>query len=309
MASGVSEIRVSVGPGARTSVAVRKQGDLAIAGAPRSAAADNAEIAPMVRLFSPAAILGLAARFAALPAIALGLALAVGAMGPIAQDQHFHDFADTSLFGLAHFGNVVSNAAYLVVGLVGLRRIAQLGAALPTATALALRAWFTGFVLVAAGSAWYHADPGDTSLVWDRAAMTVVFAAASAIYVADRISGRAGLVVLAVLVALGLWSQAYWYATDDLRPYRFAELLPFALVPAITVLFPGRLTTFRHALAVIAVFAAATVCEHFDAEIADLLGDATSGHTIKHLISAGAGWLMVPMVARRALSIRFPVRP
>ena len=119
----------------------------------------------MVRLFSPAAILGIAARLAAVPTIVLVLALAVGAMGPIAQDQHFHDFADTGLFGLAHFGNVASNAAYLVVGLVGLRRVALLGTAIPGATALALRAWFIGFVLVVAGSAWYHADPNDTSLV------------------------------------------------------------------------------------------------------------------------------------------------
>jgi hypothetical protein len=258
----------------------------------------------MVRLFSPATVLALAARISALPAIALGLALAVGAMGPIAQDQHFHAFADTSLFGIAHFGNVASNAAYLMVGVAGMCRLARVGIAVPAETALTLRAWFIGFILVAAGSAWYHADPSDASLVWDRAAMTVVFAAATAIYVADRISGRAGLLLLAALVALGLASQLYWHASGDLRAYRFAELLPFALVPAICMLFPGRLTTFRHAAAVIGVFAAATLCEHFDVEIADLLGGATTGHTIKHLISAGAGGLMIAMIGRRTPSVR-----
>lgn len=250
-----------------------------------------------------------APRIVALAILAAALAIAIVAAGPLAQDQHFHAFADTSVLGIAHFGNVASNAAHLAVGVAGLRRLARIGIAIPAATALALRAWFIGFVLVAVGSAWYHADPSDASLVWDRAAMTVVFAAATAIYVTDRVSGRAGLLVLAALVALGLGSQLHWHATGDLRAYRFAELLPFALVPAICMLFQGRLTTSRLALGVIAVFAAATVCEHFDPEIADLLGGATSGHTIKHLISAGAGWLMVPMMGRRAPSGRAPAGP
>jgi hypothetical protein len=263
----------------------------------------------MASMLCPAGPQRPALRIAVLAALAAALVLAIAAAGPLAQDQHFHAFADTSLFGIEHFGNVVSNAAYLAVGVAGLRRLAGAGPAIPAATALTLRAWFIGFILVAAGSAWYHADPSDASLVWDRAAMTIVFAAATAIYVADRISGRAGLLVLVGLVALGLLSQLHWHDTGDLRTYRFAELLPFVLVPAIAALFPGRFTTFRHALAVMAVFAAATLCEHFDAEIAALLGDATSGHTIKHLISACAGWLMIPMLGHRAANLRNSARP
>jgi hypothetical protein len=234
-----------------------------------------------------------------LPAILIGLALAVAAAGPLAQDQAFHAFADTSLLGVSHFGNVASNAAYLIVGVAGLWRVRRIAAAIPADTAMALRAWFAGFILVALGSAWYHANPSDASLLWDRAGMTIVFAAASAVYVADRIPGRAGRFVFLALAVLGLGSQFYWDATGDLRLYRFVEFLPFALVPAICALYPGNLTTFRHAAAVIAVFALATIAEHFDVEIAEFLAETTTGHTIKHLLSAAAGWLMVPMIARQ----------
>src|SRR5262245_57475510 len=107
------------------------------------------------------------------------LCVAVWAQGPLEQDQAFHDFAETEAFGLAHFGNVVANAAYLLVGMLAWRRIEPV--AVPPATKAALRAWALGFILVAAGSAWYHADPSDDTLAWDRAAMTVVFAAATAL--------------------------------------------------------------------------------------------------------------------------------
>jgi hypothetical protein len=234
---------------------------------------------------------------AVLVTIAAIVALAIAAAGPLAQDQDFHAFADTSLFGIRHFGNVASNAAYLIVGVAGLWRLHRMAAVIPGHTVMALRAWFAGFILVALGSAWYHAAPSDASLPWDRAAMTIVFAAASAVYLADRISGRAGYFVFLVLAAMGLGSQFYWDATGDLRLYRFVELLPFVLVPAICALYPGRLTTFRHAAAVIVVFALATMAEHFDVEIAERLAETTTGHTIKHLISAAAGWLIVPMVA------------
>ncbi len=235
-------------------------------------------------------------RFAALAGLAALLAAAIAAAGMLHQDQQFHEFAGTAAFGLPHFGNVVSNLPYALVGIAGLARLGRTDASLPLKAAFA--AWCGGFILVAAGSAWYHAAPGDASLVWDRAAMTIIFAAATALYAADRISPRSGAVALAVLAALGLWSQWHWAVTGDLRAYRFAELLPFVMVPAICVLFPGRVTTLRHAWAIIAIFGLATLCEHYDRAIAEAV--AVSGHTVKHLVSALAGWLAVSMVSGRA---------
>ncbi|MGH7909171.1 MAG: hypothetical protein ACRENW_04890, partial [Thermodesulfobacteriota bacterium] len=211
----------------------------------------------------------------------------------------------TGLFGWTHFGNVVSNLAYVVVGIVGLIVVRPVRIDAAAAVRAAISAWFIGFILVAAGSAWYHSHPNDSTLVWDRAAMTIVFAAATALFISDRISARAGPAFLIGLIALGLASQIYWHLTGDLRIYRFVEYLPFVIVPAICLLFPGRLTTFRHALAIIAVFAAATLCEHFDHDIHRLFGGAVSGHAIKHIVSAAAGWLLVPMIrgdARRSNS-------
>ena len=46
--------------------------------------------------------------------------LALLALDPIPQDPNYHLFADNrSLFGIPHFNNVISNAGFAVVGIVG----------------------------------------------------------------------------------------------------------------------------------------------------------------------------------------------
>ena len=42
---------------------------------------------------------------------------------PEFQDQAYHDFAPTALFGVADFGVVASNGAFLIVGVWGLWRL------------------------------------------------------------------------------------------------------------------------------------------------------------------------------------------
>jgi hypothetical protein len=46
--------------------------------------------------------------------------LALLALDPIPHDPNYHLFADTrSLFGTPHFNNMISNASFAVVGILG----------------------------------------------------------------------------------------------------------------------------------------------------------------------------------------------
>ena len=226
---------------------------------------------------------------------ALGLGIAALAP-PEHQLQAYHDFAPS---GPGNMGIVLSNLAFLVVGLWGLRLLyggplgralfATPGEAWPYAT------FFAGAVLVTFGSGYYHLDPDDGTLVWDRLAMTVIFMGLFATFIADRIHGRAGVaVMLPALLALGAVSIAYWDVTGDLRAYRVVQFLPMVLIPLICLLFPGRLTRFKYAAWMGFWYALATIVELFDRTVYTVL--SIGGHTIKHLLAAIAAAAVIAML-------------
>jgi hypothetical protein len=91
---------------------------------------------------------------------------------PIHQPVGYHELADQRpLLGIRHFWNVVSNLPFLLFGLMGLqllrRRKEEAGAA--------WAALFAGSVAAALGSAWYHLNPDNTTLMWDRLPIGIAF--------------------------------------------------------------------------------------------------------------------------------------
>src|SRR3954469_22093321 len=86
----------------------------------------------------------------------------------ISQDLTYHNFADNShIAGIPHCSDVVTNLPFLLVGLWGV-----------TVTRRADWLWFfVGFMLTAFGSAYYHWEPNNATLVWDRQPMSISFMA------------------------------------------------------------------------------------------------------------------------------------
>jgi len=234
-------------------------------------------------------------------------------ISPIPQDPSYHNFADLRpRFNIPNFGDVVSNIGFLIVGLMGLSMI--LGKRRQelfdrTSDAIPYIIVFFGVTLVAIGSSYYHWSPSNETLLWDRLPMTVAFMSLFAAVIADRINRRAGLyVMIPVFLVIGVLSVFYWNITElagqgDLRPYAIVQFFPIAAILLILWLFPDhRYTDTRSLLLVLACYAGAKLLEAFDQEILGLFSSIVSGHSLKHIASALAVYLLLRMlvVAKKA---------
>ena len=250
-------------------------------------------------------------------AVLLGVAGAAGAavavFPPIPQDPTYHRFADIRPVGsVANGWNVLSNLAFLLVGLYGLWRVGRAPTGPDTAFIDARERWpyvlfFAAVALTGLGSAYYHWAPDTPRLFWDRLPMTVGFMALLAAIVAERVSVTAGLVVLGPLIAAGVGSIIYWRAGElrgagDLRPYALVQFLPALLILLMLWLCPARYTGGGFLLGVLGIYGAAKVFEAMDGPIFSL-GFLLSGHTLKHLTVALAAWWVVKALdTRRAMA-------
>ena len=96
------------------------------------------------------------------------------AVPPIPQDPGYHAFADDrAFFGIPNLLNVASNLPFLLIGASGLLWLVS-GRRSERAQA-SWASFFAGAALVTFGSAYYHYNPSDQTLIWDRLAMSVAF--------------------------------------------------------------------------------------------------------------------------------------
>jgi len=201
-------------------------------------------------------------------------------VGTVPQDPTYHLFADTRPCGpVPNCSNVLTNLAFLMVGIIGLLRLSAWPASLRSAMGM----FWWGVVLVAPGSAWYHWAPDDARLVWDRLPMTLAFMGLFAAVLIDRLQAR--LWTLPALVALGLTSVAVWHLTGDLRLYGLVQFLPPLLLMAILMQHPEGTIPAKALVWALGWYAAAKLAEWLDGEILALTG-WISGHSLKHLLAA-----------------------
>jgi len=197
----------------------------------------------------------------------------------IPQDQSYHDFADQrTVLGVPNFWNVISNLLFVPIGAAGLWKFRRD----PIIVVLFLGIFLTGF-----GSAYYHWNPNDKTLFWDRLPMTLGFMAILSVVIEERVSARAGSVLLWPLLAIGMLSLLLWLWTDDLRLYAWAQFFPLLALLILFLLCPPKFTGTSYWLIAIALYAIAKVFEHFDGEIYSI-GFIVSGHTLKHLAAAAS---------------------
>ena len=234
-------------------------------------------------------------------------------MPPTPQEIQYHQFADQrNYFGIPNFLNVVSNIFIFFSGIAGFFFLLHSREFLnhKIFTHFSER-WpyiilFLSVIIVSITSAYYHLEPNNNRLIWDRIPITIGIGALLSITLIERISIKFGLILLPFLILFGIGSVIYWYWGEQ---YGFGNLnyylvIQFYSILAIVILvkyFPSRYTRNKDIYIAVALYAFAKLVEILDHEIYNL-GQIISGHSVKHLIvGLAVFWITYSLYMRRPL--------
>jgi hypothetical protein len=228
---------------------------------------------------------------------------------PIAQPQWYHDFADQrSLFGIANFWNVISNVPFLLVGGWGICYAVSVASSEGLRDVAERRMYLFLFVtvtLTGVGSAYYHLEPNNDRLVWDRLPIATMFMALFAIILAERVNRRFGILLFLPLAILGAATVGYWHLTEtwgrgDLRPYLLTQVYSLVAIPIVLWLCPAVYTNTEKLYTAIAWYAGAKLYEFLDKDVYSF-GQIVSGHTLKHIGAAVSCYMILSWLRQRRL--------
>jgi hypothetical protein len=217
-------------------------------------------------------------------------------VAPITQPQSYHRFADIRGIHLAGWlipnaANVLSNAGFLIFGLWGLSCIRRVN----LAQRFPLSVFFTGLVLTSLGSGFYHWQPSDASLLWDRLPMAVAFAGAIGALSTERLGARQGLRWFNMWLCLSLLSLGLWAMAGDLRLYVLAQFGGL-LIMVLWLLLPAAPIHARLPWMWLLVgYLAAKCFELGDWVVWSISSHTFAGHALKHIAAACA---IVPMILK-----------
>jgi hypothetical protein len=231
--------------------------------------------------------------------------LAAWLLPAFAQPQSYHDYADQRVWlGLPRAADVLSNLPFLIIGLMGIYyTLRGWKSSNRNAFADQRAAWpyvllFLGVLLTAFGSGWYHAQPNDMTLVWDRLPMALGFAGLVTGTLADRAPQRTLLPLLA-FAAVGAGTVLYWHVTANLVPYLVMQAGFLAATLIATAYIPTRYTHANRIYAAAGPYALALIFERLDHPVHALLSGWISGHTLKHLMACVAILIVYAMLRER----------
>jgi len=214
---------------------------------------------------------------------------------PIPQDQAYHAFADTRVWlRTPNAANVISSFLFVVLGLAGLFWLAR--RSLPQRWMW--MTFFGGVALVGCGSAYYHLNPCDATLFWDRLPMAMAFMSFFAAVIAERVNERVARWLFVPLIACGIGSVLYWRNADDLRWYGVVQYDPMLALPILLLSGRSRYLRTSDLWIVVGSYVMAKLFEQMDVSLLNRLG--VSGHTLKHVAAAaGCGWLLWALGRKR----------
>lgn len=240
-------------------------------------------------------------------ALTLLLAILAFALPSMPQPLSYHAFADCrTIWAVPNFFNVASNLPFLAGGVLGLAQVYRGQAKFVDAREqLPYLVFFLGAALTCIGSSYYHLAPDNSRLVWDRLPMTLGFAGLVAAAAGERVDPALGRRALWPLLALGIASVLYWYATEragagNVIPYAAYQAWSILVIVLLIACFPAR--HYSHGSGLLwaaALYGVAKIFETFDLAVYRTLGGSVSGHTIKHLFAAGAVFAIVRQLRQR----------
>lgn len=239
----------------------------------------------------------------ALLALTAAVLTAIFMLPPIDQPPAFHQFADDRPFlGVPNFLNVISNLPFLLISVYGFFLLSTSRPARAIKTIYFML--FMGIALTAFGSAYYHNNPNNQTLVWDRLPLTTIFMAATCVTIAELIDRRLALWLLFPLLITGAASAFWWAYTQqtgrgDLRLYFFVQYYPMLLIPTLLALYyrPIHKPVLLGLTGVVSWYVIAKLFEHWDIPIYQAI--KISGHTLKHFAAALSTWYFILLYKRK----------
>jgi hypothetical protein len=197
---------------------------------------------------------------------------------------HYHNFADVrTVLNIPNFWNIISNILFITIGGIGLIKAR-------TNSDLNKTIFYIGILFTGLGSSYYHLNPSNNTLLWDRIPMTIAFMSFFSMILKDHLKIRYPNITLGILILLGLTSSLYWYIGElrghgDLRPYALVQFLPMIMTPLICFFHPISKAYGKNVALVILFYALAKVLEFYDDEIFNTI-HSISGHSLKHFAAS-----------------------
>jgi hypothetical protein len=253
--------------------------------------ADRAVLLPAEqRLIVIAAVLAALAFLGALfgQDIAHVLGMQLNVHGHTHLHAHGHPFVDArTLWGIPNALDVLSNIAFLPLGLVGLWSLHRAPSA-QRETRQAATVFFVGLVLTCAASSFYHWAPSTWGLALDRAGMAVAFAGVLGLATAERVSLRAAVWVWGAVLVTGMLAIALNYASGVIAPWVVVQFggMVVVLWAAAQGKRAGALGIRWGAL--VAIYVLAKLFELGDEAVFHATQGFISGHSLKHLVASAA---------------------
>lgn len=196
----------------------------------------------------------------------------------IHQDPNYHNFRDIrSFLGHPNFADCLSNIFFLVISFVGYKYANKYK------LTVSWKSFFISIGLVGFGSYYYHFNPNNQTLVWDRLPMTLGFMSLITAVMCETFKLNNEKLILLITNLIGILSIIVWVTTEDLRLYYWVQLTPILSLLIIGLFFSKNLNA-KYMLAAFTLYVLAKITEHNDALFFNNIN--ISGHTIKHILAA-----------------------
>jgi hypothetical protein len=129
--------------------------------------------------------------------------------------------------------------------------------------------------------------------------MAVGFMALFVALLSENVNPKLETILLVPMCLLAIFSVGYWHYTDDLRFYIWVQVSPLLGILILFLLFRDRQTHQAYLMAALGLYILAKVAEVYDQSIYSMTQQTFSGHSVKHLLSAWAVFLVYRMLKRR----------
>lgn len=215
----------------------------------------------------------------------------------IHQSDAYHHFADNRMFlNIPNFMDVFSNVGFMFSGLYCIYILYKYNSYIQHEILPSLVTFALGTLLTAAGSSYYHLNPENATLMWDRLPMTITFAGLLGV-MAYQISKDYFFTTIMLMTSLvfGIAAVLYWNETSNLTPYIFMQF--GGLLWLIFHMYRYKKEELLKWPALIACYILAKLMESLDVIIYQATSNIVSGHTLKHYVAAAGVTYLVYSIA------------